>query len=261
MAGALCVVGAVRQTVVGAQRRDRLPHRARGVLPVRGTKNVEITRRFCVAPALLREADTRSGADKATAVAQRGRTCSKTGASARETPSRAGRQPDPILVVDDDPVWCRLMALALEQEGYGVESTTDPREALELVRARPYALIVSDVSMPGMRGTMLVAEALKLQPGMHTLLVSALSDRQLCSEAEALGSRLLTKPVRLEVLSAAVRKLVDGGGGKQGDAVTAGHNDAPQSGAAWGVSRNVTVESSTGGRPWATPDPNRDGDM
>ena len=131
---------------------------------------------------------------------------------APETPSRAGRQLDPILVVEDDPTCCRMMASALEQEGYGVESTTDPTEALALVRARPYALVVSDVSMPGMSGTTLAAEAARLQPGLQTLLVSALSERQLRADVEALGSLLLTKPVRLEVLSAAVRKVLDGGG-------------------------------------------------
>ena len=168
-----------------------------------------------MASGLLGEADTRSGGDKATAVAQRGTTCTKTGTSAPETPSRTERQPDPILVVDDDPIWCRLMALTLEQEGYGVESTTDPTEALELVRARPYALIVSDVSMPGISGTILVAEAVTLQPGLPTLLVTALADRRLRAEAEALGSLLLIKPVRLEVLSAAVREVLCGAAAKR----------------------------------------------
>jgi CheY-like chemotaxis protein len=134
-----------------------------------------------------------------------------------EKPSRTGRPLDPILVVDDDPTCCRMMTSALEQEGYGVEATTDPTEALELVRARRYALVVSDVSMPGMRGTILAAEAVKLQPGLHTLLVTALADRRLRAEAEALGSLLLLKPVRLEVLFAAVREVVGGGAAKRAE--------------------------------------------
>ena len=108
-----------------------------------------------------------------------------------------------------------MLALALAKEGYSVESTTDPTDALELVRARPYALVVSDVSMPGMSGTMLAAEAVKLQPGLHTLLVTALTDRRLRAEAEALGALLLSKPVRLELLSAAVREVLGGGAAKR----------------------------------------------
>lgn len=157
----------------------------------------------------------RSGTGEVTAVAPRRTPCSKRGGWAPETPSRTGRQLDPILVVDDDPTCCRMMASALEEEGYGVESTTNPTEALELVRARRYALVVSDVNMPGMPGTVLAAEAVKLQPGLHTLLVTALADRRLRAEAEALGALLLIKPVRLEVLSAAVREVLGGRAAKR----------------------------------------------
>jgi DNA-binding NtrC family response regulator len=108
-----------------------------------------------------------------------------------------------------------MMASALEEEGYGVESTTNPTEALELVCARRYALVVSDVNMPGMPETVLAAEAVKLQPGLHTLLVTALADRRLRAEAEALGALLLIKPVRLEVLSAAVREVLGGRAAKR----------------------------------------------
>jgi hypothetical protein len=62
-----------------------------------------------------------------------------------------------------------------------------------------------------MPGTMLAAEAMKLQPGLHTLLVTALADHRLRAEVEALGSLLLLKPVRLEVLFAAVREVLGGG--------------------------------------------------
>ena len=178
--------------------------------------NVGLFCKFCVAAPLLSGADRRFSAGQATSVARRRTTCSKTGGWARETPSRTGRQLDPILVVDDDLICCRMKASALEQEGYSVEVTADPTEALELLHARPHALVVSDVSMPGMSGTTLAAEAARLQPGLQTLLVSALSDRQLRADAEALGSLLLTKPVRLEVLSAAVRTLLDGGGATRG---------------------------------------------
>lgn len=103
-----------------------------------------------------------------------------------------------------------MMAAALRQEGYRVESTTDPREALELVVARPYALVVSDVHMPGMRGTTLAIEAVKLQPGLPTLLITALADCWLRAEVDSLGARLLLKPIRLEALFAAVSEALGG---------------------------------------------------
>ena len=115
---------------------------------------------------------------------------------------------DPVLVVDDDAVCAEMMAMALERDGHRVEWTTDPVHALALVRARRWAAIVSDVNMPGMTGTALAAEAVRSRPGLRTLLVTAVTDPRIRAEAEASGSPILVKPVRIDTLVAAVRDLV-----------------------------------------------------
>jgi len=114
----------------------------------------------------------------------------------------------PILVVDDDQVSCRLMAAVLERAGYQVEWTTDPAFAVDRVRDCGYALVVADVQMPQMSGTTLAERVASLRPGMPTLLVSAFADRRARAEARAIGVELLTKPIRVEALLAAVRTLV-----------------------------------------------------
>ena len=113
-----------------------------------------------------------------------------------------------MLVVDDDAVCCEFMATALERDGHRVEWTIDPAHAVTLLRARPYALVVSDVGMPRMSGTALAAEAARCRPGLRTLLVTGLADARVRAEAEALGAVLLAKPVRVEVLVSTVRELL-----------------------------------------------------
>jgi DNA-binding NtrC family response regulator len=120
----------------------------------------------------------------------------------------SGGRNDVILVVDDDPMCCRLMAAALELDGHRVEWTTDPVNALGLVRANGYALVVSDVNMPRMLGTTLAAQVGRVQPGLRTILVSAFADPQARAEAKALGTRLLSKPLRVDALTAAVREVL-----------------------------------------------------
>jgi len=115
-----------------------------------------------------------------------------------------------ILVVDDDPLCCRMTAAALERAGYRAEWTTAPAMAVELVRRRPYTLVVSDVNMPCMLGTTLAAEISKIRPGLRTLLMTALADRHIVRQARTLGLRLLTKPVAIETLIAAVKELAHG---------------------------------------------------
>jgi DNA-binding NtrC family response regulator len=131
----------------------------------------------------------------------------------KRTDGRAGNPgAEPILVVDDDPMCCRVMASALELAGHRVDWTTAPADALERARTKRYAVIVSDVNMPSMLGTALAAEVGTLCPGVRMILVSAFADAGVRAAAEALGATLLAKPFRVESLVAAVREIMDGAG-------------------------------------------------
>jgi DNA-binding response OmpR family regulator len=101
------------------------------------------------------------------------------------------------------------MASALAVEGFRVEWTTDPLHALDLLRDRRYALLVSDVNMPQMLGTRLAAEVRKAHPEVQVLLVTAFADPHIRKEAEVLGTTLLSKPVRVDALAAAARELLE----------------------------------------------------
>ena len=61
--------------------------------------------------------------------------------------------PARILVVDDEPAVVDLVRRILQREGYEVEGVTAPADALARVREVPFELVISDVEMPGMRGT------------------------------------------------------------------------------------------------------------
>jgi two-component system response regulator FlrC len=122
----------------------------------------------------------------------------------------AGAAPEErILVVDDDPVSCRLMADVLERAGHRVEWTTAASVALERMNTGRFALVVSDVNMPHMLGTDLCAELRRRDPSLPLLLVSAFADRRAEAEARALGARLLAKPVRSEALVDTVQALLE----------------------------------------------------
>jgi DNA-binding NtrC family response regulator len=112
-----------------------------------------------------------------------------------------------ILVVDDDPVACRATAAVLDDSGYAVEWTTEPAIALERVRRLPYALVISDVQMPALRGTALAAELARVRPETKVVLMSALADARTNAEAAELGVPLLQKPVTLSELLGTVARL------------------------------------------------------
>jgi len=56
-----------------------------------------------------------------------------------------------------------------------------------------------------MRGTSLAAQVARVRPALRTLLVTALVDARTRDEARALGVVVLTKPIDVEALLAAVR--------------------------------------------------------
>lgn len=62
-----------------------------------------------------------------------------------------------VLVVDDDENICQLIGLYLKKEGYATETATNGEEAIEMLKSRPFNIVVLDVMMPVMDGI----EALK----------------------------------------------------------------------------------------------------
>lgn len=109
-----------------------------------------------------------------------------------------------VLVVDDDPDVCELIELTLVDEGYVVVTAGSADEALRIVTARPAALILFDLSLPGMSPEELVT-AYRALPGADAQMVAVSGFPGLPQEAARLGADgCLAKPFDLEDLLAMV---------------------------------------------------------
>jgi len=89
-----------------------------------------------------------------------------------------------VLVVDDDPVILKLLTLNFELEGYEVCAATDGAEALERVRDRRPAVVVSDIMMPVMSGLDLVA-AMRSDHDLSAIPVLLLSAKAQATDVRA----------------------------------------------------------------------------
>jgi len=108
--------------------------------------------------------------------------------------------------VDDDPLVASALARALRQHGCLVESLTSPLDALEQLEALSPGVVLSDLHMPQMRGTVFLGEVKRRSPETWRGLVSALLDD--VSEAEWSLVRpcaVLGKPWTEDELMTAVR--------------------------------------------------------
>ncbi|MEI7816714.1 MAG: response regulator, partial [Desulfuromonadales bacterium] len=62
-----------------------------------------------------------------------------------------------ILVVDDELSMREFLSILLEREGYEVSITGSAEEALRMMDASLYDLVLSDVNMPGLSGIELLS--------------------------------------------------------------------------------------------------------
>jgi CheY-like chemotaxis protein len=117
-----------------------------------------------------------------------------------------------ILVVEDDATQRELIGLHLLNAGYVVRSVKDGLEAAAACLSVTPDLIVSDVRMPRMSGFEMI-RILKEEPAMKDIPVIFLSmDTGGREEGAGLGAiEYLAKPLKAEILLAAVAKHLPGG--------------------------------------------------
>jgi PAS domain S-box-containing protein len=118
-----------------------------------------------------------------------------------------------LLIVDDEEVLTLLIQKTLDNLGYKSGYTTNPLDALELVRADPerYKLILSDQTMPGMTGLNLALQLKEIAPELPIILMTGYS-LSLTAEriAEAGVRQLIPKPVTIKSLGNAVHSAISG---------------------------------------------------
>jgi len=79
-----------------------------------------------------------------------------------------------LLVVDDEASLRDLLRRYLERLGYHAETCAGAEEALERFAAAPssYALVITDLTLPGLNGEELLARMRALHPQQRAVIVS-----------------------------------------------------------------------------------------
>jgi response regulator RpfG family c-di-GMP phosphodiesterase len=107
-----------------------------------------------------------------------------------------------ILFVDDAPNVLAAIQRPLRGH-FDVETCDDPKRAANLLRSQPpFAVIVSDMRMPGMNGVELLAAARQVAPETVRMMLTGNADQQTAIDAVNKGEifRFLNKPTDPDVL-------------------------------------------------------------
>ena len=140
-------------------------------------------------------------------------------AQSARTRSRAlPRGTETVLLVDDEETVAKTCGRMLETLGYRVVSTCSSTEALELFSLEPnrYGCVITDMTMPGLRGDVLAGRLLALRPDIPVILCTGYSEK--ISERQALEQGIrafLLKPHTIQELAVALRSAIDSGQAQQ----------------------------------------------
>lgn len=116
-----------------------------------------------------------------------------------------------ILLADDEAPARDLVRRALEADGHLVETTESGTEALERLQPDParFALLISDVNMPGMDGIALAQRARQISPKLKLILMSGLVEHlERVRALPGLDCLTLLKPFTLDQVRTAVRGAI-----------------------------------------------------
>jgi putative two-component system response regulator len=115
-----------------------------------------------------------------------------------------------ILVVEDEKSLATAMTLALEDQGYGIETAENGFEALSLLREKKFDLILTDLRMPRMDGIELVSSLQKWNELIPVIVLTAFATIDSTARLFKAGIRdLLVKPFELKALYKAVSRILE----------------------------------------------------
>jgi len=117
-----------------------------------------------------------------------------------------------ILLCDDDAMLADVTSEMLTGLGYTLTSRTSSAKALETFRASPakFDLVITDQSMPRLRGTELAKKIKQIRPNVPIILCTGFSELVTPAKAHAMGiAQFVVKPYVRREMAVSVRRALD----------------------------------------------------
>ncbi len=115
-----------------------------------------------------------------------------------------------ILIVDDEQGMRQLLSLVFGRANHLVRAAESGRRALEMLRAEPADLIISDVKMPDLGGIEMLRAVREFLPDVAVIMMTAFATVEAAREAFKLGADdFIQKPFDIDELKLIVDKALE----------------------------------------------------
>ena len=113
-----------------------------------------------------------------------------------------------ILVVDDEQFVCDALRMMLNFDGHVVQTANSGADALARFEPGKFDLVITDFSMPSMKGDELAAAIKARAPGQAVVMITAYAEMLQSSGNPLTGvDFVISKPFLLENLREAIAKV------------------------------------------------------
>jgi len=117
------------------------------------------------------------------------------------------KEPSKILLVDDEERMLHLISLMLIEFGWSVSATSQPEEALRMVREERYRIAFIDNQLGPMEGITLIEKIREIDADLPCVLMSGYLNIDRTTEALKKGTAsFLRKPFRVEDLLVSIEQ-------------------------------------------------------
>jgi two-component system KDP operon response regulator KdpE len=114
-----------------------------------------------------------------------------------------------VLVVDDENSIRRALVSTLQSMGFEVAEASTGESALQLVRVRPFDVVLLDINMPGMGGIAACREIRRHSPKLGIFMLTVRdSEEDKIHALDAGADDYVTKPFHVRELAARIRAAV-----------------------------------------------------
>ncbi|MEW6584650.1 MAG: response regulator, partial [Nitrospirota bacterium] len=113
-----------------------------------------------------------------------------------------------LIIVDDDLVFLTMLENGLSLEGYHCEIFLNASAAINRIQEAPFDILLTDISMPGMKGFDLTRQAKRIRSDMAIIIMTGfIDDFSYDSAIEAGASDFIKKPFTLKELVARIEHV------------------------------------------------------